>query len=273
MATASINGARIAFDDTGAPPGDGAGPPLVLIHAGIADRSMWDAQVAAFAAAHRVVRFDQRGFGESDAPGAAFSPGADVRALLDHLAIERAVVVGISMGGDVALETALAHPDRVAGLVLCSTLAAKREEPGEELVAIWEASDAAYEASDLDRAVEIETAGWIDGTDRRPGTLDPEVRAKAVAMIRRTWERADAELGERIALDPPRQERLGEIATPTLILRGDLDLPDITVSTDRLVAGIPTSTFHIISDAAHLPPLEQPESFNRHLREWLRTIG
>jgi pimeloyl-ACP methyl ester carboxylesterase len=239
MPIAQLNGARIAFDDSGAPPADLAGMPLVLVHAGIADRTMWDHQVAAFVPAHRVVRLDQRGFGESDSPPEPFAPGEDIRALMDHLAIDRAVVVGVSMGGDAVLDLALAHPDRVAGLVLCSTLAAKREEPGPELVAIWEDADAAFEAGDLDRAVEIETAGWVDGRGRPPGTLAPEARAQAVAMIRRTWERADDQPGERLPLDPPSPTRLGDVTVPTLVLRGDLDVPDVTTSTDRLVAGIP----------------------------------
>lgn len=273
MTIASLNGARIAYDDSGAPPAHPAGTPLVLVHAGIADRSMWDEQVAAFAPAHRVVRLDQRGFGESDAAPLPFAPGEDVHALMDHLAVERAVVVGISMGGDAALDLALTHPDRIAGLVLCSTLAAKREDPGPELVAIWETADAAYEAGDLDGAVEIETAGWVDGRDRPPGTLDPTVRAKAVAMIRKTWERADDQAGERLPLDPPRQTRLGDVSCPTLVLRGDLDLPDVAASTDLLVAGIPGASFALIPNAAHLPPLEQPAAFNAALRAWLATLA
>lgn len=276
MAIASLNGAQIAFDDSGAPrradtpdpAGHPAAIPLVLIHAGIADRTMWDAQVAAFALDRRVVRLDQRGFGESDAPPEPYAPSEDVRALMDHLAIDRAVVVGISMGGDAALDLALTHPDRIAGLVLCSTLAAKREEPSPELVAIWETADAAYEAGDLDRAVEIETAGWVDGQNRPPGTLDPATRSAAATMIRKTWERAAAgdEPGERLPLDPPRQGRLGEVSAPTLIVRGDLDLPDVTASIDRLVAGIPGATFVLIPGSAHLPPLEQPAAFNAALR-------
>ena len=272
MPIAPLNGAWLAFDDSGAPSVASPGIPLVLVHAGIADRTMWDHQVAAFAPAHRVVRLDQRGFGESDSPPDAFSPGEDIRALLDHLAIDRAVVVGVSMGGDAALDLALTHPDRVAGLVLCSTLAARREDPGPELVAIWGTADAAFDAGDLDRAVEIETAGWVDGRGRPPGTLAPEARAQAVAMIRKTWERSDDQPGERLPLDPPRQTRLGEVTTPTLVLRGDLDLPDVTTSTDRLVAGIPRATFVLIPNAAHLPPLEQPAAFNAALRAWLATL-
>lgn len=276
MPIAPLNGARIAFDDSGPPPAAPAGRPLglplLLVHAGIADRTMWEDQVAAFAPAHRVVRLDQRGFGESDAPPGPFSPGEDLRALLDHLAIERAVAVGVSMGGDAVLDLALAHPDRVGGLVLCSTLAAKRDDPGPDLVAIWEGADAAFEAGDLDRAVEIETAGWVDGKHRPPGTLSAEARARAVAMIRKTWERADDQPGERLPLDPPRQTRLGEVAAPTLVLRGDLDVDDVTASTDRLVAGIPGAAFAPIPNAAHLPPLEQPAVFNAALRAWLATL-
>src|SRR4051794_22681543 len=101
----SIKGAEFAYDD------QGSGSALVLIHAGIADRGMWDRQVAEFSRTQRVIRLDLRGFGESSLPSTDFALYDDVRALLDALGVERAVVLGISMGGDVALDLTLAYPD------------------------------------------------------------------------------------------------------------------------------------------------------------------
>ena len=105
---ATVNGARIAYDVAG------SGPAVLLLHAGIGDRRMWDAQVPAFAEHFTVIRFDARGFGETRKPDAPFAPYADAIALLDHLGISRAHVVGVSMGSQTAIEAAIAAPERVS---------------------------------------------------------------------------------------------------------------------------------------------------------------
>src|SRR5215210_3996077 len=107
---ADVDGAQIAYDVAG------SGPPVLLLHAGIGDRRMWDAQVPAFAEHFTVIRFDARGFGETRKPNAPFAPYADAIALLDHLAISRAHFVGVSMGSQTAIEAAIAAPERVSAL-------------------------------------------------------------------------------------------------------------------------------------------------------------
>jgi pimeloyl-ACP methyl ester carboxylesterase len=264
----TINGAEIAFDD------EGTGPALLLIHAGIADRRMWRAQAAAFAGTHRVVRFDMRGFGESSSPPEGYANHEDARGLLDALGIEQAVVAGDSMGGEAALDLALAHPDRVVGLVLVSTRAGS-STVSPELERLWEESDGAFEAGDIAKAVAIEVDGWIVGRGRTRAEVDPDYLALAEAMIRLTWERAAAgeELGAPIKLDPPRLQRLGEVHVPVLLVAGDRDVSDIAESMTTLAAGIPHATSVTIQDAAHLPPLEKPAEFNDHLQRFLAPIG
>ena len=112
---ALVNGAEIHYDMAG------AGFPLVLLHAGVCDRRMWDEQLPALAEHFRVLRYDQRGFGETRMPLGPFSHLADLEGLLAALAIERAHLLGSSKGGQCALDFTLAHPERVGGLVLvCS---------------------------------------------------------------------------------------------------------------------------------------------------------
>ena len=108
---AAVNGARIVYDVTG------SGPPVLLLHAGIGDRRMWDDQIATFAEHFTVVRFDARGFGETRKPDAPFAPYADAIALLDHLGFSRAHFIGVSMGSQTAIEAAIAAPERVSALV------------------------------------------------------------------------------------------------------------------------------------------------------------
>jgi 3-oxoadipate enol-lactonase len=108
---AEVNGTRIAYDLAG------SGPAVLLLHAGIGDRRMWDAQFPPFAEHFTVIRFDARGFGETRKPDAPFAPYADAIALLDHLGISRAHFVGVSMGSQTAIEAAIAAPERVSALV------------------------------------------------------------------------------------------------------------------------------------------------------------
>ena len=260
----TADGATIAYDVAG------SGPGLLLIHAGIADRSMWTAQLEAFAPTHTVVALDLRGFGGSDPASAPVPPHADALALLDHLAIERAVVVAVSMGTKIALDIALTAPERVTSLVLCSSSAAI-DEPSDTLRAMWSACDEAEEAGDIERCVEIELAAWVDGVGRPAGTLDAEVREKARQMIRGTWDRAiaDGPPAEPAEADPPQHKRFQEVTAPTLIIVGDLDQPDILASCRRLAEALSNARLEVLPNVAHLPPMEAPETVNALLRDWI----
>ncbi len=108
----SVEGGFIGYDV------QGEGDPVVLVHGGMLDRRMWDPQLDALSQSHRVVRFDLRGGGDSPVAESPYEPTEDIAALLDHLEIDWAAIVGISLGGAVAIDFALAHPGRVSALVL-----------------------------------------------------------------------------------------------------------------------------------------------------------
>src|SRR5215212_11565245 len=138
---ANVNGARIAYDVVG------SGPPVLLLHAGIGDRRMWDAQVPVFAEHFTVIRFDARGFGETRKPDAPFSSYADPIGLLDHLGISRAHFIGVSMGSETAIEAAIAAPERVSALV---AVAARTGAPvSSALRDGWDRVNELYEAGDI----------------------------------------------------------------------------------------------------------------------------
>ena len=138
----------------------GAGPDVVLIHAGVADSRMWEPQWAAWQTRFALTRLDLRGFGRSGSPVGSFSHAADVLDVLDAAAIERALVVGASFGGLVALDLAAAHPGRVAGLVL-----ADPPLPGtpwsEEMRGFFAAEEEALEAGDLEAATDVNVEFWL----------------------------------------------------------------------------------------------------------------
>lgn len=244
----------------------GDGPPVVLLHAGIADAEMWDPQWASLAAAgHRVVRCDLPGFGRTPLERGPVSPAGEVVALLDARGIDRAALVGASMGGLVALEAAIARPERVRALVL-----ADAPLPDHEFSATvtegWEAEEDALERGDVDAAVEACLRLWVDGPSRRSDEVDPGLRATVGAMQRQAFglQLAVGEDSEDVPLVPDVPERLGEVRAPALVIAGELDVVDFREIADRLARELPGAAggARTIAGAAHLPSLERPSDFD-----------
>lgn len=257
---ANINGAQIAYEVTG------CGPPLLLLHAGLGDRRMWSAQILPFAEHFTVIRYDARGFGETRKPPMPFSAHADALGLLDHLGIERAALIGVSMGSQTAIESAVAAPERVSALVAVAARTGMPVSP--ELRADWNRVDELVESGDIAGAVEYELRMWVDGPERGPAAVDPDMRERVREMNAALFARDDDE-GEPIPLDPPAAERLAEITAPTLIVYGDRDIADVRDAAAPLAAAIPGARLAVIPDAAHLPQMERPEAFNQLVLDFL----
>jgi 3-oxoadipate enol-lactonase len=242
----------------------GGGSPVVLIHEGIADSRMWEPQWEQYAQRHTVVRYDMRGFGQSPPAVGTFSLSGDLVELLEGLELGPAALVGVSMGGSVAMETTIARPNLVSRLVLVGS-GLQGYEMNEATRAGWEEEEAALERGDLDEAVEVNLRMWVDGPSRAPGDVDPDVRQKVGEMQRRAFElwKEAGEDGEYRPLVEGWGERLGEISVPTLVIVGELDRPEMREIADRLVAEIPNARLETISDTAHVPSMERPEEFDR----------
>ncbi len=264
---AAIDGARLAYDLAG------SGRPLTLIHAGIADRRMWDDQFAAFSAHYRVLRYDIRGFGQSPMPPGPFTMRRDLCALLDHLGIARTHLIGVSMGGGIALDFALDYPERVSALVLVAS-SIGGTMPSAFLRARWDAMEEAQRQGGLDAVNELELRLWVDGQGRAAEGVDPAMRERVRAMNAAVLvNEAQGEQGVATdPLDPPALGRLGEIAVPTLVVVGTRDVPDMLENADLLTAQIPGTRKVVMADVAHLPPLEAPTEFNRLVLDFLRTV-
>jgi pimeloyl-ACP methyl ester carboxylesterase len=131
--------------------------------------------------------------------------------------------------------------------------------------------DELYEAGDIAGAVEYELRMWVDGPDRGPDAVDPEVRERVREMNAALFARDD-EAGEEIPLDPPAAERLAEISAPTLILSGDKDVMDVRDAAGPLAAAIHDARLAVIPDAAHLPQMERPEVFNEIVLGFLLAV-
>jgi len=257
----------IAYDRAG-PHGD---LPVVLLHAGIADRGMWDPQWSALTGERDAVRLDLRGFGESvGRPDGPLSPLDDVVDTLDALGVDRCHVVGASFGAGVAVEVALTRPEKVASLLLCAPGGSLIAETTPDVQAFFAAERAALAADDLDAAVEANLTWWVDGPQRDAGAVDHALREHVRRMQRRAFElTADWDDVEETELEPPALDRLGEIQVPTLVLQGALDLDAIVDTARRVTVGVPHARRVDWPDTAHLPSMERPDDFLALLRDWV----
>lgn len=261
---AELNGVRIHYDV------EGSGEPLAFVHAGIANLHLWDDQMAAFTPKYKVIRHDVRGFGETPDPPGNYTDHDDLHALLQHLGIPQTNLVGVSNGGRIALEFAIAFPAMVKKLVLIAPGVPGFENPVEDKVAEEKEAQAeeAKKRGDFDLAAELEAQVWVDGPRRTADQVDPAYRAKAMKLLRHT---VAIPLGEGIGdiLRPPAAGRLHEVQAPTLLIIGDQDVASMYPMMDALQAGIPNNRRVDLKNIAHLPNLEDPQTFNRIVLDFL----
>jgi pimeloyl-ACP methyl ester carboxylesterase len=269
LAPGGRTAAGIAFDD------EGSGPPVALVHAGVADRRMWADLAATLASAHRVIRHDVRGVGESLPPTGAWSHHTDLIGLLDELLVTRAHVVGASMGAGIAVEAALARPEAVASLVLVAPGGALFDGPPASFRPIWAAEVEALDRGDLDAAVEINLRAWVDGPARSPDVVDPEVRAFVGRMQREAFELPewDPEQAPEHELAPPAAARLRGLGCPIFVVVGDADDPAILAVAERIAAEAPRARLAVLPGVGHMLSLEQPGLFAELLSVFLDDVA
>ena len=260
----------IGYDRSG-PYGGGA---VVLLHAGVADRRVWEPQWAALTRQYDVVRLDLRGFGESVArPAGPFAHHEDVAQTLSTLGVDRAHLVGCSLGAGVAVEVALARPQLVASLLLVTPGGCLIAEMTPELRCFVDAENEAMVRGDVAAAVAANLDWWVDGPHRAADEQRSDIRALVAVMQRRAFElTADWDDVKEMELDPPAVDRLGELDVPALVLTGGLDLDAIGIVGETVAAGIPGARREVWPDSAHLPSLERPQDFAALLDGWLVDV-
>ncbi|GAA3283198.1 alpha/beta hydrolase [Nesterenkonia halobia] len=250
--------------------------PVVLLHGGGLDHRMWRRQLDA-GLPRPLIALDARGHGWTEAPrDAAFRHGDDVVAALDALHVDRALLVGLSMGAATAVDAGLEHPDRVAGIVACG---AGTSEPTFSDPWMLEQLDAQRRAAEnLDPEAWIRTAlQFAAGPHRELAAVDAEVVAELETMLRRTLS------VHIVGQDGPRAptpatpvqdtwERLGGLQVPVLGVVGSLDADDHLRMVGELVDRCPRARLVTVDAAAHYPPLERPEEFTATLREFLAAL-
>lgn len=264
---ATVNGAELHYDISG------EGHPVVLVHAGVADRTMWDEQVPAFASRYTVIRYDARGFGKSPRVGGAFNFADDLYGLLQHLHIPQAHLVGCSLGGAACAELAAEHPGSVSALVLVGSglpgLTSGEADP--EAEALEQQMEAAEQARDFGRAADLTVRLWVAGPRRSPERVNPRLRERIREIDYRNMTKPGEE-GTHRRKEPPVASRLTDITAPTLVLVGDEDLRDVQRAAEAFAQGIAGSRKVVIADAAHLPNLEHPALFNSLVLDFFSEV-
>ncbi len=251
----------------------GEGPPIVLIHAGVADSRQWDEEFAHFAQSYRVLRYDQRGYGRSEPVDGEFSHMGDLVALLDHLDLyESLVLVGCSMGGGLAIDVALSYPDRVKALLL---LGAGPSGLTLDLPDHPQAAEAveAYQEGDLERLAELEAQIWFDGMGRSAQAVNQPMRELALAMNRLALAHEVKGVGTRLPnTASPSAERLDELTIPILVIIGEHDLPYQQAAAEYIAEKAPFARKVVLPDAAHLANMEHPALFQSIVRDFLDEL-
>lgn len=237
----------------------GDGQPVVLLHAGVTDRRSWNAVAEALQPHIPVVTYDMRGYGETSGATYGFSHLDDLKAVLDRVATGPVWLVGSSMGGEVAIDAALAMPERIAGLVLLAPSVSGAPEPStfdadtEQLVHLWEAAQTSGELDELNR---IEMRLWLDGPSAPEGRVSGPARELALQMNAIALKNEIPEESGKSGLEA--WSRLEEISVPVTVAWGDLDLPFVVARSKELADWLPSSRFHVFEGMAHLPYLEHP---------------
>jgi 3-oxoadipate enol-lactonase len=236
---------------------EGAGPAVLFVHGGLGDMRLWEPVAHALAARFRCVRYDLRFYGESRSPGVEFGSVDDAIAILDALAIERAAIVGLSLGGGIALDVALAHPERVWALVhVAAGVTGMPVDPYTEEAN--KAFEEAEERGDVDRMMEIDFDAWAPlGADDR---------------IRELWlQTPDARGvpdGTTVRPRPDAASRLEQVACPTLVVLAKHDPPAQKEVGATVAHRVPGARLVEI-DSDHYLTLREPERVSEVLEEFL----
>lgn len=258
---ATVQGLRIAYDVTG------TGEAVVLLHGLTLDRQMWAPNLAALADHYRVIRIDLPGAGQSDQPVGPASFSDIVAGVLACLGVDRAHVVGLSNGGEIAVNLAIEHPDIVRSLVLVdASLNGFHYTP--EFLGRFQAYFAAAEHDGVTRANEL----WLADPLFVPAARDSVLARRLRNMVMPYKGEAWLHFGWRRGITPPAISRLHTIGVPTLVIVGERDIPDMRQIADTLATKIPGAREIVLANVGHMSNMEDSTAFNRAALSFLQAV-
>ena len=251
----------------------GVGAPVVFLHAAVADARMWSDQMIGVSVQGKAIAYDRRGFGKTRYVQEDHSSVADLIAVLDALADgKKAVLVGCSQGGRVALDAALEHPTRVSGLVLVApnVTGAYEPEKSPEISSLLAAQAKAIKDGDIDRVNAIKAHLWLDGPLESEGRVSGKARDLLLDMNSIVLRSTAAGNDLDVVQIPPAFDRLAEIKVPTLMIWGELDFPHIKERCQVVARRITNCAALEIAGSAHLPSLDKPNDVTAAIVQFVR---
>ncbi|MFC3572064.1 alpha/beta fold hydrolase [Streptomyces yaanensis] len=256
---------RLAYRD------EGAGPPLVLLHGGFLDHHMWDDQTPVFARTHRVIALDARGHGASSNATRPFRHTDDLAAILRHLRLGPAVLVGLSMGGAIAVDTALEHPDLVRALVVSGVGTSEPDFRDPWTTAVSSSYWHALGAGDIDAFLDA-FSQFTYGPERTAEDVDPEVERRVREMARGTIGKHTRDEPDWSVPVTDTWARAAKIEVPVLAVNGGIDSVDHIGMAERLVRTVGNGRTTVVEGTAHYPNMERPDAFNAIVGDFLRSL-
>lgn len=251
---AEVNGTKLSYEMAG------KGKVVVLIHGGLADSRLWDDQFKEFAKHYRIIRYDLRGFGKSAVPATPFSHVEDLYALLKFLKVDKASFVGVSLGGIIAIEFALTHPEMVESLVLsASGLRGYQGVKNEKALAAYKAAE---EPGGMEKAIAL----WLEHPFFATARNNPSYQRRMRQMLAdnfKYWGPTPQPIVVNWPTQQPSLARLSDIKARTLIIVGDQDFQNILAIADILKEKIAGAQKVVIPGASHHLNMEKPKEFNK----------
>jgi len=257
---AAIEGRRVYYEVKG------QGRAIVLIHGFSLDTRMWDPQFNVFAQSHRVVRYDISGYGQSTIPDTLISSSNELATLLKALGIEKATIIGMSMGGSVAINFTLEHPELVEALITVgSTLGgySMREPRASRTQRVFSLA--------RDSGLAIAKEAWLHDPFLTPVVDTSAIRA-TIRRIITDWsgiQLTNPAMVRFLPTNPLAITRLEEIRIPTLVIVGELDDPNPRAVADTIATRVPRAKKITIQGSGHLLNLERPDEFNKLVLDFL----
>lgn len=257
-----VSGSQIYYEESG------TGPALVFLHGGWLNSRQWDEQFDRFGKSYRVIRYDRRGYGRSPIGDSSYDSYEDLAALLRHLGVQRAHIIGVSQGAQVAIDFAEHYPDAVESLIL-GTSPLGGYDVGKEFT---------------DGMIGVITAGASDNlplTHERIWAFAPFRNAAKMPAVRNwlddmllreyTWSHGRPGSPKQHHLEPSPASRLGEIKVPTLVVIGNEDMLALVREAEFVARTIPGASIARIANAGHFPNIERPGEFDAIALSWLRN--
>ena len=257
----AVNGTRLYYEEAG------AGRVVVLVHGFTLDTRMWDDQFQPLAQNFRVIRYDLRGFGQSAVPtDEPYSHVEDLRALLDHLGVQQANLIGLSKGGGVALDFALTYPQRTQSLALIDSILGGFA---------WSAAGSARDGLVWEKArsggIPAAKKSWLSHPLFAPAQRQPAIAARLARIIDEYSGWHFVNTNPEQGIEPPAAERLLELGMPVQALVGEYDLPDFLRVTELICQKVSQAQKVVVPGVGHMANMEAPEQVTQSLLKFLKT--